>query len=371
MIELADVFRHFGSAYLNTYGETMLPSHRKVISDVINCRTPALGGHVYGCDSCQTKIYAYHSCKNRHCPKCHTAQTRQWIEKRQTEMLPIPYFHITATIPEPLRSFFRSHQSECYGILMRATAESIMEMGSNPKHIGGIVGILMVLHTWTQQLIYHPHAHCLVTGGGVSHDGTTWHPSRPDFFVPVKPLARLIRGKVMAALKEAFPNHTWPRKAWRQDWVVDCTPWGQGEQAVLDYLARYAFRIAITNGRILAMDDDTVTFRFKDRKKQCWRTCKLSGEEFIRRFLQHVLPRGFHKVRYFGLWHHAKREISKKVRLLLELENPNPDDPKPSIETAEKAQQPTRVCEGASCPSCKQGKLVLLQSLPRPRTRPP
>lgn len=374
MIELAEVFRRFGRGYMNAHEASMLPSHKRVITDVINCRTVALGGHIYGCNTCDSKIYAYHSCKNRHCPKCHTDQTRLWLEKRQEEMLPIPYFHITATVPESLRGIFRANQSDCYAILMKATAEAIVELARNPKHIGGTVGILMVLHTWTQQLIFHPHAHCLVTAGGVSDDGSTWHPAKKGFLVPVKALSRLIRGKTMSALKAARPDITWPQAAWRQEWVVHCAPWGQGEQAILNYLARYAFRIAITNYRIMAMDEETVTFRYKERKKRRWRTCRITGEEFMRRFLQHVLPRRFHKIRYFGLWHPAKRDVATRLRLQLKLEQPIAADitiPDQESETDDQTPISTRVHVDAVCPKCQRGRLILLQCIPRPSARSP
>lgn len=374
MTELADVFRRFGEGYMDAYGDAMPPSHKRAIDNIINCRTVALGGNLFGCDACHSTIYAYHSCKNRHCPKCHTSQTRIWLEKRREEMLPIPYFHLTATIPESLRKIFRANQNDCYAILMKATAEALTELARDPRHVGGTVGILMVLHTWTQQLIFHPHVHCLVTAGGVSDSGAIWHPAKKGFLVPSKALARLIRGKTMTALKTARPDIVWPQSAWRQEWVVHCVVWGNGERAVLDYLARYAFRIAITNRRILAMDGQTVSFRHKDRKQRRWRTSRLSGQEFMRRFLQHVLPRGFHKIRYFGLWHHAKRAAAKQLRLLIGLERPPAANNLESEKDAGKSNPVPAtmpVHADAICPSCKRGRLILLQHIPRPAARSP
>jgi len=290
-------------------------------------------------------------------------------------MLPTPYFHLTVTVPESLRDIFRSNQSDCYSILMKAAAEAIIELARNPRHVGGTVGILMVLHTWTQQLIFHPHVHCLVTAGGISDDGDTWHPAKEGFLVPTKALARLVRGKTMAALKAARPDITWPLGAWRQGWVVHCVPWGQGEKAVLDYLARYAFRIAITKPRIIDMDEATVTFLFKERKKRRWRNCTLSGEEFMRRFLQHVLPRRFHKIRYFGLWHPSKRSLVSRIKISLSLErkeNCNKTlDPDTPAEGPSSNDRSNRLETGAICPKCNQGRLLLMQTIPRPATRPP
>lgn len=372
MIEIADVFRRFGAAYLDSFGSNMLPSHHRVIADIQKCRTEALGGHVFRCDSCNGQIFSYHSCKNRHCPKCHTAQTRRWLEQRQGELLPISYFHVTVTVPEALRSVFRSNQVDAYGSLMQASAAAILELAQDPRYVGGMVGILMVLHTWTQQLIHHPHVHCLVTGGGVSADGKCWHPAPPSFLFPVRALSRLIRGKVMAHLKRVRPDIVLPPSAWCQEWVVHCTPWGTGEQAVLDYLARYAFRIAITNCRILEMDETTVTFRFKERKKRRWRACRLTGEEFLRRFLQHVLPRGFHKVRYFGLWHPTKRETAQRVRLMLAMDRPSVGGKPVSGQASGINQQPSRTIKpGETCPQCAKGKLVLCRSIPKPMARSP
>jgi hypothetical protein len=291
MIEIADVFRRFADDYLNLHGATMLPSHRRAIADVLRCRTAALGGHVYRCGVCDAEIFSYHSCKNRSCPKCHTEQTRRWLEARRAELLPVDHFHVTVTVPEELRALFRANQRPCYGLLMKAAAEAIIELARDPRYVGGTVGVLAVLHSWTQQLMYHPHVHCLVTGGGISADGQVWWPARQGFLVPEKALAVLVRGKLMAALAKRWPDLILPKSVWAKQWVVHCTPWGKGEPAVLDYLARYAFRIAISNSRLIALDDGTVSFRYKKRKARRWRTCRLPGAEFMRRFLQHVLPR--------------------------------------------------------------------------------
>src|SRR5450432_388999 len=308
MIEVADVFRRFAADYLSAHGASMLPSHRRAIEDIINCRTAALGGQVWRCDQCDTEMFSYHSCRNRSCPKCHTAQTQEWLERRRAEMLPAPYFHITVTVPEELREVLRANQRDGYGVLIRASAAAIIELARDPRYVGGTVGVLAVLHTWTQQLNLHPHVHCLVSGGGISEDASTWHPARRKFLLPIKALAKLVRDKFRALLQRKLPKLAIPDAVWRNDWILQVTARGNGEQAVLDYLAHYVFRIALTNARIVGLDDETVTIQYNDRKTGRARTCRLGGGEFMRRFLQHVLPRGLHKVRYFGLWHPAQRD---------------------------------------------------------------
>ena len=367
MIEIADVFRRFGGDYKNKYGIAMLPSHERVINDIINCRTKNLGGHLFRCDSCHKEIFSYRSCKNRSCPKCHSEQEQKWLKQRQEELLPVPYFHITITVPEELREVFRANQKDCYAILMKAAAKAIIKLARDKKYVGGMVGVLAVLHTWTQQLLYHPHIHCLVPAGGLSDDGQEWLPAVHDkFLVHFKALARIVRGKFMAAMKKKRPDLQLPKSVWNQDWIVHCKPWGIGENAVLEYLARYAFRVAITNSRIIALDDKTVTFRYKHRKSNRWRKCQLSGEEFMRRFLQHVLPSGFHKVRYYGLWHYSKRKEVKLIRLLLAREQPDQTEGTIiDLQTQSDKKIPVGIMEGAICKYCGKGHLIYVQEIMR------
>ena len=206
MIEIADVFRRFAADYLDAHGAAMPPSHRRAIADILDCRTAALGGQVWRCDECGVETFSYHSCGNRSCPKCHTAQTREWLEHRQAEMLPVPYFHITVTVPAELRAPLRAHQRDGYAVLMQATAAAIIEIARDPRFVGGTVAVLAVLHTWDQRLDLHPHVHCLVSGGGLSADGSTWHPARRSFLLPIKALARKVRGKVRALLRRRCPD---------------------------------------------------------------------------------------------------------------------------------------------------------------------
>src|ERR1700676_4615033 len=359
MIEVADVFRRFAADYLSAHGASMLPSHRRAIEDILNCRTAALGGQVWRCEQCDTEMFSWHSCGNRSCPKCHTAQTQEWLDRRRSEMLPVPYFHITITVPEQLREVLRANQRDGYGVLMRAGAAAIIELARDPRYVGGTVGVLAVLHTWTQQLNLHPHVHCLVTGGGISDDASTWHSARRKFLVPIKALAKLVRGKFRAMLRQTSPDLTIPDVVWRKRWILHVTAWGNGEQAVLDYLARYVFRVALTNARIVGLDDEGVTIPFRERKTGLSRTCRLSGHEFMRRFLQHVLPRGFHKVRYFGLWHPAQHHNAARVRQMLQLQAPpEPGRPQelvlPSHEHSDAEPMPS--IEPRICPHCHQGR---------------
>jgi hypothetical protein len=366
MVELADVFGRFAGPYLEAYGPAMPPSHRRAIADILACRTAALGGHLWRCDHCQAEAFAYHSCKNRSCPKCHTEQTHAWLDRRRAEMLPTAYFHATITVPDELRQALRANQRDGYGALLTAAARAIIELARDPRFVGGTVGVLAVLHTWTQQLLYHPHVHCLVTGG-VSADGRSWCPARRGFLVPSKALAQLVRGKLKALLGQRRPDLVLSASIWRKPWIVHITSWSAGEQAVLDYLARYVFRVAITNARLVGLDAHAVTIRYKQRKSARRRSCSIAGEEFMRRFLQHVLPKGFHKVRYFGLWHPANRELAARVRLRLALDQPPAPtaaphgdaaapDGNPGVGTGGSAQPP-------ACPQCQIGHLVLIRRL--------
>jgi Putative transposase. len=328
VVALADVFRRFADDYLSRHGASVLHSHRRAIADILACRTQALGGHLWRCNRCSSEIYSYHSCKNRSCPRCHKDQTERWIAAREAELLACPYFHVTVTVPAELREVLRANQRDGYAALMKATAEAIIELARDRRHVGGTVGVMAVLHTWTQQLVYHPHVHCLVTGGGVSDDRRDWHPARDNFLIPTRPLAVLVRAKMRADLAKRTPDLALPKAAWRKPWVIHCTAWGDGAEAVLRYLARYVFRVAITEGRIVRLDDDGIDIRHKHRASGRWHTTRLNGHEFMRRFLQHVLPKGLHKVRYSGLWHHSRRDHAARARQLLALDRSEAPGPK-------------------------------------------
>ncbi len=324
-VELADVVRRFASQYTTQYGPAMMSSQKRALSDIAACCTRQLGGRLFRCDDCQKSFWRYHCCRNRACPKCHGSQTRQWLEERQAELLPCDYFHAVATVPSQLHGAFRRDQKAMYGLLMRVVAEAVKELCAKKRHLGALPGMLAVLHTWNGQMAYHPHVHLLITGGGITPDGQHWEPARGEFLVPVAVLSRKIAAKFRDALKAHRPDvfAAIPKRVWQQPWVSFLKHYGHGNDAVLAYLSRYVFRTAITNARILGLDATHVTFRWKDRQAKTWRTERLPGVEFLRRFLQHVLPRGFHKVRYYGLWHPSKRSQSARAWVLLMLETPS------------------------------------------------
>jgi len=344
--ELADVFRLHGPAYLDKYHKKLLPSHRRVMWDVRNCRTEALDGHVYRCPQCHQDRYVYHSCKNRHCPKCQNDQADLWLARQQRLLLPVTYFMATFTLPAELQSLVRSHQKDCYNLLFRASSASLQKLAQDPRHIGGKLGMLGVLQTWTRDLRYHPHIHYLIPGGGLAPDGKTWLAAKNDYLMPEKPLAKIFRAKFRDGLKKLGLYSQVPSQPWRKDWVVDIEPVGNG-QAALKYLTPYIFRVAISNKNVLHVTDRDVTFRYKDGKSKALRTTTLPAEEFMHRFLQHVLPKGFQKVRTFGLYHPKQRP---KLQLVKEQLQPKDCD----VTTEEGAQQspvkaqPVRII----CPCC-------------------
>jgi hypothetical protein len=323
-LDLADVVRRFGPEYTSRYGERMMPSQKKALSDIAACCTRELGGRLYRCDDCEDTFWHYHGCRNRACPKCHGSQSREWLQQRQAELLPCDYFHAVVTVPSEMRRVFYRNQKLLYGLLMQISAAAIKELCAEKRHLGALPGMLAVLHTWNGQLRYHPHVHLLITGGGITADGQSWEPARGEFLVPVRLLSRKIAALFRTALEAAAPAifADIPERVWRREWVSFCKHYGRGNDAVLTYLSRYVFRTAITNARILDMDDTHVTFRWKDRGLDTWRTERLPGVAFLGRFLQHVLPQRFHKVRYYGLWHPSQRKQSDRAWLLLILATP-------------------------------------------------
>ena len=299
MVEMAEIFRRYGPQYRAKYGDKMLPSHKQVMHAIEQCRTAALGGHVYYCPECEEKEYQYHSCRNRHCPKCQNGKAQEWLEKQQNMLLPVPYFLVTFTLPDELRDVARSNQKLVYDVLFRMSAEAMQKLGGDPRFVGGQMGMVGVLHTWGRNLSYHPHVHYLVPGGGVDKNSKAWLPSAKTFLFPVKALSKIFRAKFRDALKKTDCFADIPAEVWEKEWVVHSKPVGDGTKA-LKYLAPYIFRVAISNNRILGMEDGRVTFRYRVTDTGKLKTCSLPAEEFIRRFLQHVLPKGFVKVRYYG-----------------------------------------------------------------------
>ncbi len=359
MIELAEIFRRRGPAYREKYGVRMLPSHRRAMRDIESCRTEMLGGHVYLCPHCERKQYSYHSCKNRHCPKCQQNAAQEWLERQQElPKVPVPYFLLTFTVPEGLRVIARRNQKTIYNLIFRASAAATQKLAQDPRFVGGRIGMIGVLHTWTRDLNYHPHVHYLVPGGGLADDGESWVQSRKSFFLPVKPLSILYRAKFRDALRGSDLFEEVPAEVWAQDWVVHCQAVGSGV-AALKYLAPYIFRVALSNRRIRRFADGKVTFSYRDSRSGETRSCTLGADEFIRRFLQHVLPKGFVKVRYYGFFSSGTRRLLAAIRRLLGM----------FCTTPLSRHQTKRDRRELKCPACGK-EMRWLQSL-QPRVRPP
>jgi hypothetical protein len=361
MVEVADIFRLHGPDYRAKFADRMLPSHRRVMEDIERCRTEALGGQVYYCANCQDYRYSYHSCQNRHCPKCQNDQANEWLERQRNLLPPATHFMVTFTLPEELRPLARANQKIVYHILFRASSEALQQLALDPRFVGGRIGMVGVLHTWTRALVYHPHVHYIVIGGGLTEDGK-WKSSRPDFLLPVKALSPIFRAKFRDQLKktELF-NHV-DQRVWTKAWVVHSKPVGSG-QAAFKYLAPYLFRVAISNNRILKLEDGQVTFKYKESATDQIKFCTIPAEEFIRRFLQHVLPDRFIKVRYYGLMSPGNRELLNQARksLCAEVVELNPTD----RDTGEQKRTPV-----PCCPSCGT-ILTLIRELKRRSGLPP
>ena len=373
---LGDVIRRFGAALREQRGGAMTPAQDAVLSALGRCHTAALGGHLYRCDHCEAEHIAYNGCRSRHCPSCLGHKSAAWLEARAEELLPVPYFHVVFTVPEPIAALALGNKKLLYGLLFRAAAQSLLEIAADPKHLGATIGFLAILHTWTQKLLHHPHLHCVVPGGGLSPDGSRWMACREDFFLPVKVLSSLFRGKFLALLDEAaqrrelrFGGSTAALaapKAWtafvsrmrRKAWVVYAKPpFGSPEQ-VLKYLASYTHRVAISNRRIVSVTDEHVTFRYRDRQHgDVTRTMTLDGVEFLRRFLLHVLPKGFVRIRYFGLLANRTRK-AKLARCRELLAAPEPP-------TVESNPDPEAIDDHAAtrCPTCGVGRLLWVRRL--------
>jgi hypothetical protein len=355
MPELADILRLHGPDYIEKFQDRLLQSHRRTIGDICACRTEALGGHLYRCPKCHQEHYRYHSCKNRHCPKCQNDQASRWIDQHRALLLPVPYFMATFTVPQGLRALARSHQKAVYDILFQASRQALQKLASDPKYVGAALGMVGVLQTWTRDLRHHPHVHYLIPGGGVAPDGRTWRPARHNYLLPEKPLAKIFRAKFRDLLKKAGLFHQVQRQIWRQGWVVDIIPVGSGE-AALKYLAPYVFRVAISNKNILVLEDGQVTFRYRDSKTNTLRIATLPAERFIGRFLQHVLPRGFQKVRAYGLLHPKQRHRWAIVKGQLDPEKSTASFPDPT-------SAPPTPCRPAPvlCPHCACEMIHLLR----------
>lgn len=370
-LEVADIIRRHGPAYIHAHDGHLGRVERRVMSAIQLCRTAALGGHVEGCRSCGVVRVAYNSCRNRHCPKCQGAVARDWLEARAGDLLPVPYFHVVFTLPAEIASIAFQNKKVVYNILFRTAAETLRIIAADPKHLGAGIGLIAVLHSWGQTLSYHPHLHCIVPGGGPSPDGTRWIACRPNFFLPVRVLSRLFRRLFLHALRTAFEAgqlqffgdiaglaapQAFDRlmtSAGRQDWVVYAKPPFGGPDKVLAYLSRYTHRVAIANSRLVSMADGKVTFRWRDyRHGRRPRTMTLDAGEFIRRFLLHTVPDGFHRIRHYGFLANGQRAARLMAcrALLADQASETEIRAKPAMKAAPAAR---------SCPCCGQSMVRL------------
>ena len=378
---LGDVIRRFGPALLEQRGATLTPAQHAVLSTLGRCHTAALGGHLYRCDQCGFEHPVYNSCGNRHCPSCLGHRSAEWLTARAAELLPVPYFHVVFTVPAEIAALALGNKKVVYSILFRAASETLLEVAADPKYLGATLGFLAILHTWTQTMLHHPHIHCIVPGGGLSPDRSRWVMSRDDFLLPIRVLARLYRGKFLAYLAEAaragslkFAGVTAPlasaagfdaflREQRRKEWVVYAKPpFGSPEQ-VLKYLARYTHRVAISDRRILSIQEDMVTFGYRDSVTGSHRVMTLDGVEFLRRFLLHVLPTGFVRIRYFGLLANRGR-AANLARCRELLATTTPDTAAPTAPSAPPTPTPTSEEDTRyRCPSCSTGRLLKVATL--------
>jgi hypothetical protein len=383
-LEVADVIRSHGEAFLQKYGSHLSATQQKALRNLAQCRTAALGGHVERCLDCGAERVAYNSCRNRHCPKCQALSRARWLERESGYLLPVEYHHVVFTLPAELAELSLTNASSMYNLLMQSAAETLREVAANPKRLGAQIGVLMVLHTWGQNLHHHPHVHCVVTGAGLSCNAggaveasPHWVSSRPGFFLPVRVLSRVYRGKFLAGvralhrqgklrlpglLQEATAFGSWLSPLYAKEWVVYAKPPFGGPEQVLKYLARYTHRVALSNHRLVKLEDGRVTFRYRDyaegRKEKL---LTLSAEEFLRRFVLHVLPKGFMKIRHYGLLASRHREARLRMARKLLL---------PRLALTASGSEGIQPAEAARCPECGSVRRVRGEQLPRVESCP-
>jgi predicted Zn-ribbon and HTH transcriptional regulator len=379
-LEVADVVRTHGDEFRQAHAKSLSTGQKRVLRAIEQCRTAALGGHLERCDQCGHERNAYNSCANRHCPKCQSLARAEWLEKRQAELLPCEYFHVVFTLPEALATLALQNKRQMYGLLFRAAAETLQSIGADPKHLGAQLGFFCILHSWGQTLTHHPHLHCVVPGGGISLDGNHWVPCHPGFFLPVRVLMCRFRKLYLHYLEQSYAAgklHFFGELQYLSDpqsfgrylaplrkrkWVVYAkAPFG-GPEKVLDYLGRYTHRVAISNNRLQELKDGQVTFAYKDYKHEHRRKAMtLPADEFLRRFLMHVLPDSFQRIRHYGLLGNRHRAQNlARCRELLGMPVPVPQPPG---NYPERSQQLTGL-DPLQCPKCKSGKMVRIARLP-------
>ena len=381
-LEVADVFRRYGEAYRQQHGASMSTAQKRVMRAIEVCRTAVLGGQIEQCDACGHRRICYRSCRNRHCPKCQALARAEWIQRRQAELLECQYFHVVFTVPEEIAGIALQNKEVVYGILFRATAETLRVIAADPKHLGAEIGFFAVLHTWGSNLLFHPHLHCVVPGGGLSPDGSRWISCKPGFFFPVRVLSRLFRRLFLEQLKSAFhsgklrffstlENLGDPREFARYlaplrkaEWVVYAKPPFAGPNQVLDYVGRYTHRVAISNHRLLDIDGGQVRFRYKDYRHHAQsKIMTVSAEEFIRRFLLHALPDGLQRIRYYGfLGNRYRQEKLAQCRRLLGMLPAAPDPQEAHQDYRDRHEELTGVSL-RECPVCHRGHMLTIETL--------
>jgi len=380
-LEVADIVRQLGPSYQQAHAGALSRGQRRVLGAITRCRTAALGGHVEQCNHCGHQRIAYNSCRDRHCPKCQSLVRAQWLADRQADLLPVDYFHVVFTVPQEIAAIAYQNKAMVYDLLFRATAETLRTIAADPKHLGAEIGFIAILHTWGQNLLHHPHLHCVVPGGGPSVDGTRWVGCRPGFFLPVRVLSRLFRRLFLAQLQDAFAAGelrfyhalaalhdagAWARylaPLARAEWVVYAKPPFGGPERVLEYLGRYTHRVAIANHRLVDFAAGEVAFRWKDYRHQSrHKVMRLAAPEFVRRFLLHVLPPGFQRIRHYGLLANRHRAAKlARCRQLLAAPAPVVTLAAAPLDYRDRYQQLT----GKSlrdCPQCGQGHMVCIDT---------
>jgi hypothetical protein len=374
MIEIQDIFKLYGDSYRTAHIKTMSPQQYKVMQHIENCRTAFLGGHVDRCDECNHERISYNSCRDRHCPKCQFLKKEKWLENRLNDFLPIGYFHVVFTIPDSLNSILLNNQKIMYDIFFRSVSETLKELAADKKYIKALIGFITILHSWGQNVSYHPHVHCIVTGGGLSADHKKWLHSKVDFLFPVKVMGKLFRGKFLSYLKKEYQSGTIKNAGakenfasllndlYSKNWVVYSKPPFKKAETVFEYLARYTHRIAISNHRIIKIENDKVYFHWRDyADSNKNKIMAIETHEFIRRFLLHVLPKRYVKIRHFGLFGNRNRSsLLKACRTALRVNQKNHDD------TVEKWQETLLRLTGFDmdrCPCCGSGSMVLVHEI--------
>ncbi len=371
MIEIQDIFRQYGDAYRTQHAGNISMQQYKVMRHIESCRTAELGGHVDKCDACGNERISYNSCRDRHCPKCQFLKKEKWLENRLNDFLPITYFHVVFTIPDSLNSLMLNNQEQLYNIFFRSISETLKELAADKKHIGALIGFIGVLHTWGQSLPYHPHIHCIVTGGGLSDDRNKWIPAKNKFLFPVKVMGKFFRGKFLSYLKKEYlqgtikftdTNNIFNKlidDLYKINWVVYVKPPFKKAETVFEYLARYTHRIAISNHRIIKIENDKVFFHWRDyadgNKKKIM---ALDAHEFIRRFLLHVLPKKYVKIRHYGLFSNkSRRVLLESCRKALRV---NQKKHEAAVEQWKQTLLRLTGIDMDSCPCCGNGNMVLV-----------